>query len=411
MFDRLSRSGSRARLVFTALAVVLLVTAGCGSTKGAAPAGGTVVIGLNNSDQGNGQDLAYFGNGIQAWANDVNARGGVAGHQIRIDRCNDQASEAGATFCTRQQVQNKDVVAAVGYSPFGGSIQGPTYGRAGVPYMQLGARDKNSVDGSGSALTVDPMSIGAFGGGLAHQFVQVMGKKKIAVIRIDSPSLEYPFTLLKQSVEMLGGTIVADVRHPATTVDFSASVVQAQAAGADAVVGFETTPGYIRLLQAATAQGLRVPFGASGPTLTPDLEKTIAATGSTMVLNAFIADPETSNDPNLVAFRNAMTSSGYAGDIAKAGAVGAWAAGWVLERAIAQIGSGEVSRAALMKVLTTNTLQQVPLFDGPVGRSNGTTQMPALGYSKTYIVTVDAQGRHYSSTPIDIHATLERMRL
>lgn len=413
MSEPVLRPTKRSRIAaFASAAVVVLISvlSGCGPNSSGAPAG-AIVIGLNNSDHGNGQDLAYFGNAIEAWAKDLNSRGGISGRMVRIARCNDQASEGGATFCTRQQVQDQDLVAAVGYSPLSGTIQGPTFGRAGIPYMQLGARDRFSVDGSGSTLTVDPMSVGAFGGGLAHQFVRAMGKKKIAVIRIDSASLEYPFMLLKQSVEMLGGTIVADVRHPATTVDFAASVVQAKAAGADAIVGFETTPGYIRLLQAAAAQGIRMPFGASGPTLTPDLEKAITATGATMILNAFAADPESSSDPELVHFRKAMTAAGYADDIAKAGAVGAFAAGHVLERAITQIGNGELTRSALMKVLTNATLQDVPLFDGPVGRSNGTQQMSALGYAKTHIVTVDSNGRRYSSEPIDVHATLERMRL
>ncbi|GAA4548692.1 ABC transporter substrate-binding protein [Pseudonocardia xishanensis] len=399
------------RLLGVLAALSLGVLAACGSSSGGGTGtSGDIVIGVNNSDEGNGQDLAYFGDAVQAWANDLNRRGGIDGRSIRIERCNDQASEQGATFCTRQQVQNSEIVAALGYSPLAGTIQGPTYSRAGVPFMQLGARDRYSIDGTGSVLTVDPQTIGAFGGGLAQTISGTLGKKKIAVIRLDAASLDFSFSLVKQSFEATGAEIVADIKHPATTVDFTASVVQAKAAGADAVIGLQTTPGYIRLLQAAAAQDFRVPFGAAGPTLTPDLEKAVADTGATMVLNAFAADPVHSTDPDLVAFRDAMTASNFSADIPKAGSVGAWGAAKVLESALTTIGGDAISRDAVLKALTDDTFSDVPLFDGQVGRANGTPEMPALGYTKTYMVTLDGTGARYTPEPIDIRPTLERIK-
>src|SRR4029453_8716055 len=99
---------------------------------------------------------------VKAAAADLNKKGGINGHPIEIEACNDQSDQKAAAACARQAVSDK-VVAVLGlFSLFGDAIL-PVLESAKIPYVGntiLSASDSSSP-------MAFPMDGGVVGGGAA----------------------------------------------------------------------------------------------------------------------------------------------------------------------------------------------------------------------------------------------------
>ncbi|MCX3060678.1 ABC transporter substrate-binding protein [Streptomyces beihaiensis] len=133
---RASRRRVRALRATAAVTGAAALAAGCGLVPGAT--GGsrdqTVTVMTWAPDKTAATNMPGMPATAQAYARWVNARGGIAGHKLRVLTCNDHNDSVAAAKCARMAA-DQHVVAVVGsYSQFGREFMAPLES-AGIPYI------------------------------------------------------------------------------------------------------------------------------------------------------------------------------------------------------------------------------------------------------------------------------------
>lgn len=172
----------------------------------------------------------------QASASYVNDyRGGVGGHPIVLDVCQDHQTPSGATDCATQMVSDKVVavlynVSGQGASSFQG-LQG-----SNIPLIALGTIDQNALTKPGAfALANLVSSLIAGPAGIARS----KGLQRAAVVVIDVPAASGPVKALGPSIYKNAGVTLDVVPVPPGTADMTPQI-QAELAkkpGQFAVIG------------------------------------------------------------------------------------------------------------------------------------------------------------------------------
>ena len=147
--------------------------------------GTPVKIGLINNEGSSPVAEPSTGDAAVAAADYANAElGGIAGHQIQVDRCSENEDTASATACANKMVQDNVAAVVIGTTGFGNTMV-PIITKAGIPYV--------SATGSSSAELTMPgtfMWTGGFPadlGGMATYAGQ-HGIKKVTAFVINTPS-------------------------------------------------------------------------------------------------------------------------------------------------------------------------------------------------------------------------------
>ena len=284
-------------------------------------------------------------------------------------RCNDQNTTAQATACTQSSVQNSNVLFGTGESVYQNVIEGPGFLAAGIPwvsYFPIGLSDYN-----GTAATV-----GATGGtaagysAMATYAVKVLHLKKVALIKLDLPQLDFVDGVLTSAVKAAGGQMVADVPISPSTVDLTSAIQQASAAGAQVIFPADLDSQSVDLLQHASGVGYNGAFALTGVTLqTAAVSQAANAQSAPVISNRDFGNPQAKTSA-MTQYRNAMKAAGYGSasniNSAWAPSVG-YFTGMYIQQAISAIGPSNVARSALAKYLQTQGLQRVTGFTGPVG--------------------------------------------
>ncbi|MGE7433678.1 ABC transporter substrate-binding protein [Kitasatospora sp. NPDC001175] len=162
----------------------------------------------------------------EAIGRELNAKGGLAGHQVTVLTCNERNTADGATACARQAVSAHASAVVGSYSQFGGNFV-PVLEAAGIPYIggyglstpEFSSPLSYPVDGGTPALIA--------GSGL--QLVEV-GCRTVTLIRPDTRAGD---TLLGYLAGALAPAKVKliDLRAPEQSSDYAA--IAAKSIGAD----------------------------------------------------------------------------------------------------------------------------------------------------------------------------------
>src|SRR5262245_679179 len=109
---------ARMRLVVAATMASALILAGCSSSESSSgPSGGgsTVEVGTPYVAQTAAStptpETALAADVAAKW---INSHGGLRGHPIKVNKCDDHFTASGASACVRQFADNKKIVAIVG---------------------------------------------------------------------------------------------------------------------------------------------------------------------------------------------------------------------------------------------------------------------------------------------------------
>ena len=184
-------AGSRPFLVAGLLSC--LVAAGCGSGNGKAAessaaqtsvsfSGPSVKVGAITSLTG---PIAYPDrvSAARAAVAGINSRGGLAGHEVELDTCDDHGNADGAAACARQMVSD-GVIALVGQNSVSDNASTPILEAAGIPQIATATRTPVSLN---SKLTYEPGPSNQQG----YAFLAAYGAKKlggdVALVAFDVP--------------------------------------------------------------------------------------------------------------------------------------------------------------------------------------------------------------------------------
>jgi ABC-type branched-subunit amino acid transport system substrate-binding protein len=261
---QLKRTQSRARLLIgtSVVAVVATCAAACGSSSSGAQGGSNPSTGTTTGSGPSGTPIVgfYFGNpltgpddqaGITAATKAINAAGGIDGHPIEIQTCNDNNDVNQATACANKGVSSP-ALAFVDVGSTYGDAYDPAIEKAGMASLGL-LLSTPADDKSPSAF--------AFNGGTFNTIVssaaavKLLNAKKIGVPYIGVPAGAQLPPFIKLTIAPLGGTVVGVQAIPITATDYSAYAAKEIAAKPDVVIDGQTADMYTQFIKAVRQQG------------------------------------------------------------------------------------------------------------------------------------------------------------
>lgn len=262
--DPATGTGGDAALAPTGAATDQSTVAGDPSTAGPAAAGqecaedtSPIRIGAVSTTSGLvGANGAGQVAGLQAWAEDVNARGGIMCRLVELTVVDDGADPARHASLKRQLFQDRGITAIVGeYAPLTSQAGMQVSEEFGIP--QIGGLSASPADFK------SPISFPFQGSALPESTAlgryRTIGKgSKVAIFYVS----EVDFGVIaadtfQRSWEANGGQTVVRASISLAQPDFTAEVARAQSAGADTVYLASEISACNRFLDAARRQGYR----------------------------------------------------------------------------------------------------------------------------------------------------------
>jgi ABC-type branched-subunit amino acid transport system substrate-binding protein len=189
---------------------------------------------------------------MKAWVRAVNKRGGLNGHPVRYDYCNDKNDVNLGLICARKMVDDHAVAVQTG-SLLGESGIVPVLAAAGIPMLDgqpQGASAYSSpnvylLDAGG--VTIESTAIGV----AVHKF----GKRSV-IYAVDVPPGHANQPVFADMINQSGGTVTSTVYIPPTTADFGPAM-QAGARGNPQVAAILLAePAQIAAVRTAEQQNL-----------------------------------------------------------------------------------------------------------------------------------------------------------
>lgn len=254
-------SRARRRTVFIAvIAAAAALTAACSSSSGSAQAASSTAKGSPITVGGwypTASNPIFFAPeaeaGLQAAISSINAAGGVKGHPLKLDFCDEMFNPDKEADCARQMVSGH--VSAVLYPQV-------EYPADSLPILEKADIPVIASDGATSGLftcsTCYPLAgdPGWFYGSVA--LLLKSGATKIAVIGSDVATSQFAVSLAVNAIKSAGLQPVRTVTIPSTTTDYAAAATEAVAGSVDGIVSAvapATTPGLVSALEAAGYKG------------------------------------------------------------------------------------------------------------------------------------------------------------
>jgi branched-chain amino acid transport system substrate-binding protein len=282
---------------------------GAGAVPGAAAAGGaTSEILLGSFGAASGILGAVTGTvppAIRAWASFVNAKGGIAGHPVRVILADDAGDPARTQAIVRQMVEQNKVVALFSHYSFTVTGIEKYLESKGVPL----------IGGTGGDIAEDHSKViyqplmGAHDGGDWGFLLAVAAqtdKKKIAVLYCrEVAQCATKIAGMKAKLPYAGLDIVYETQISLAQPDYTAEMIQAQRAGAELVMTMVDSATLGRLAQSAHRQSYHPLF--SGP-WNLDIDPTIASVSKELE-GQFLGPARTvmyQTSPKLADYRDAM---------------------------------------------------------------------------------------------------------
>ena len=242
---------------------------------------------------------------IRAWASYVNAKGGLAGHPVRVILADDAGDPARTQAIVRQMVEENHVVALFAHYSFTVTGIEKYLESKGVPL--IGGTGGDTAEDH-SHLIYEPL-MGADEGGAWGFLLAVAAqtdKKKMAVLYCREVSqCATKIADMKAKLPYNGLNIVYETQISLAQPDYTAEMLQAQRAGAEVVTVMVDSATLGRLAQSAHRQGYNPIF--SGP-WNLDIDPTIASVSKELD-GQFLGPARTpmyQTSPKLADYREAM---------------------------------------------------------------------------------------------------------
>jgi len=275
---------------------------------GAAPTGSTLKIGIIAPEGTAVFNLNESVASAHAAVDALNARGGLAGHKVELDYCNDKGDPNQTSTCARQMVTDK-VLAVVGGGVLNPTVIPPILAKAGIAWIG---------DDAQSSIEFNSPNMFLFSGGAASGYSVMAardGKAAIptTVLVSDVPSGKILSQGLNQTATAGGKAFVATVNVPPNAADFSPIVAASKldkAKAAMLVVGATQTAQFI---QAARAGGASTTYEwASEPQ--EDIVKALGSEAKFEYASPFPVLTSTSDNPWVKRYLSELSTRAATGD-------------------------------------------------------------------------------------------------
>jgi branched-chain amino acid transport system substrate-binding protein len=224
-----------------------------------------IVFGSIGTDSGIlGEILVSALHGAKAWAADINARGGLNGHPVRIVFGDDGGDPGRALSLAKGMVEQQGVIAFY-------MEHGPGTFQAVEPYAK---QNNIPVIGSSNSNVTSARSPITFVVGPAAEFglvwtqvlpllVYAPDKHKVSLMYCrESPSCKAGRDIIVAQAGKLGLQVVHEAQVSLTQPDFTAEMLAAKSAGAEAIIPFVDNNTVIRMSRSSKRQGYTPVYSA-----------------------------------------------------------------------------------------------------------------------------------------------------
>ncbi|MBV9593084.1 MAG: ABC transporter substrate-binding protein [Actinobacteria bacterium] len=326
-----------------------------GSSSGTAPSGPALKVMTIVPLSGNGVVYPQESAGAQATVKWVNANGGVAGHPLDLEVCDDQNSPNGAAACGQKAVDDK-VVAVVGsFSLYGNSFM-TALTSASIPYIGPCCPFASQEVASPNSFIFSAGSLISVGEGIAAG--QVNGKTgTVVAVETASPATDYSNKLIQAGLKSTGFTgTFKPITVSAQATDYAPTVAQATNGSSTIIVGLGQQQAQAFFPALASAGGKQHIIGIGGNSLASSVVKANAdATNGATVVDYY--PPLQSSDkwkPFIDAFAKYASSDQKNLDISLLGAETTWI-GFKVMKQVGDKMSGDITASAFLATLQKST--------------------------------------------------------
>jgi ABC-type branched-subunit amino acid transport system substrate-binding protein len=372
---------------------------GGGAAKSGAATGSTVKLGLINPTG------AFVSNpdinaGALAAVRALNARGGLAGHKVELDICNDKADATLAAKCARQMVTDK-VVAMVAEMGINDQNSEPIIAAAGIPAILQRGSAASVLNGANVYLPVG-------GTPLAYPVMAGYLSKKLGIpysfMISDSPNAVPLRKSLLERFKAAGASPVSDQKVNPQQADWAPIVSAAQKGGAKGVIAvlpFQQTALFVQ-----TAASAGSPFQYTAANAIVSSPKAFGgAANLDHVFSVTAMPPMNADIPGAQQFTKELKAEADAGtdgagaDEQTGNGFAAWACVIALEEAIKQTKTTDITPAGIKKAMDSAKLLQLGGVIPPwTPTAPGPAAMSRLSNDAYYIVGYK-NGAPYLITP------------
>lgn len=339
----------RSKVIIAALALAMTV-AGCSSGGGSDSAGQSsayrdtsnpslppIKVGAIAPVGSANSSVPDVRAGLAAGVLGVNARGGLNGHSVEMEFCNDQSDPNQGATCARRMVNDK-VVAVLGMAG-ASSVQDqvqPILAAAGIPI--IGSDAASTLMWTGKNLyMIPPPAPFLYQALIAYAVKQNL--LPMAVVAADNPQGKQFATFLESTLKQLSGqgfaTTVAVADNMADYAPVAGAVTAAHAKSVLNIIGQQQQ---LLVARAVYQQGSKAVMLDYASMSTTQMKSAGPAAG--LIVTAGTMPPL--NDPTLKQFRDDMAAQEATGDadaaISKASAVAPY--GWLALQAVVNVTKG-----------------------------------------------------------------------
>ena len=294
-----------------------------------------------------GPTYENIANTANAYADYINARGGIAGRPIEVTVCDEQFDPAVATTCARQAVEEEMVSVVGSFTFFAESI---------VPVIA-----ESSITWFGACCPITPSELTSpYSFNIGNQPMYAVGAVKKAIddgcesinaVIIDGAQIFIP--PMENAMANLGQSFGDVIILPPTAQDYSAEVAQATT-GADCVIGIISETPYITWNTAWAQSGTEArQYGPQGNLNEVSAAGNEEATDGDIIVGMY---PDISTEP-WTEYRLALDEAGLdtsALDYNSLGGMGTWAA-FVGFTQIAETIEGDITAASFYEAASSTT--------------------------------------------------------
>jgi branched-chain amino acid transport system substrate-binding protein len=284
-------------IAVTLTLLLLVVAAGCGSSSSSSSTGAAkeITIGLtapltgDNAEYGN-----VFKNAIELALDKVNSQGGVNGAKIKLVAGDSKADPKEAANIAQKFVSDSNILAVIGDFTSTAALAGaPIYQKGGL--VQLSPTSSHpDFTKQGTYMFRNIATQAAEGPLLADYTINVLKKKKIAIVYIKNDWGIVAYENYMKKAQELGGDIVAVEPYlPEQGKDFSAIITKIKDKNPDIIyLGMMYTDAAL-LAQQIKKANFTVPLIGTGSLYSDELLKLggSAVEGLALTCSFFPADP------------------------------------------------------------------------------------------------------------------------
>ena len=332
--------------------------------------------------------------------------GGVGGHPITLDTCDDQQTPSGATDCANQFITDKVPIVLYNVSGQAGSLFKPL-AAANIPVMAYGSLDQPSLLAKTGSYILTNGLVTAFAG--PAKIAQLAGAKRAAEIVTDVPAASTPAKQLDPLLYKNAGVAIDVIPIPVGQADLTP---QMQAELAKSPDQFHII-GDVSLCTAALKALKNVGFTKTIVVITQCITATSSSgiPGGYAGMKLVTANTTDPTDPDNKIYLAAMAKySPGTGPFVNGVTQGGFAVVLGFARSMSGFTTGDLTSASVESAITTASAQPLPFGGGLTFQCTGTQVAitPAVCSAGALEATLDASGKPTGAfTPLDASALLK----